>query len=65
MKFKQTIAKVVILVASLSIGVLLCEAGSRLILNPVVYLSAMTIRDNVIGIVIVTNNSGFDGLRQL
>ncbi len=60
MKLKQTIAKVIILVVSFSIGVLLCEAGARLILNPADYLSAETIRDNVLGITIAPNSSGFD-----
>lgn len=60
MKFNQAIAKVILLVVSLSIGVLLCEAGSRLILNPADYLSAKTVRDNVLGITIAPNGSGFD-----
>jgi len=60
MKFNQAIAKVVILVVSLSIGVLLCEAGSRLILNAADYLSANMVRDNVLGITIEPNSSGFD-----
>lgn len=60
MKLKQTIAKVIILVVSFSVGVLLCEAGARLILNPADYLSAETIRDNVLGITIAPNSSGFD-----
>jgi hypothetical protein len=60
MKLKLTIAKVIILVVSLSIGVLLCEAGSRLILNPADYLSPKMIRDNVLGITIAPNSSGFD-----
>lgn len=60
MKLKQTIAKLSILAVSLSIGVILCEAGSRLILNPADYLSASTIKDNVLGITIAPNSSGFD-----
>jgi hypothetical protein len=60
MKLKQTIAKVIILVVSFSVGVLLCEAGARLILNPADYLSAEIIRDNVLGITIAPNSPGFD-----
>jgi|CXWL01.1.fsa_nt_gi hypothetical protein len=60
MKLKQTIAKLSILVVSISIGVVLCEAGSRLALNSSDYLSVKTIRDNVLGITIAPNSSGFD-----
>ena len=60
MKHKQTVAKAIILVVSFSIGVLLCEAGARLTLNPADYLSAETVRDNVLGITIAPNSSGFD-----
>jgi len=65
MESNHTIAKVIILVVSLSFGVPRCEAGSRLILKPADYLSAKTVRDNVIGITIEPNNSGFDGSREL
>ena len=66
MKLKQTIAKVIILVVSLSIGFLLCEAGSKLVLKPADYLPPKMIRDNVLGITIAPNSSGFDewGLRN-
>ena len=60
MKFKHTIAISILLLVSFSLGILLCEAGSRLILNPADYLSAETVRDDVLGIMIAPNSSGFD-----
>jgi hypothetical protein len=60
MRCKQALAKFVIPVISLSIGLLLCEVGFRLLLNPANYLSARTIQDDVLGITIEPNSSGFD-----
>ncbi|MEO7863193.1 MAG: hypothetical protein ABIU05_22700 [Nitrospirales bacterium] len=60
MKFNQIIGKVSILVISILVGVLLCEAGSRLILNPADYLAPKMVKDNILGITIAPNTSGFD-----
>ena len=50
---------IIVLVAS-TIGLLLCEFGSRFILNPVDYLSPTVIRDNVLGVIIPPKSSGHD-----
>jgi hypothetical protein len=60
MKLKRAGANGLILVVSVTIAVVLCEAGSRLVLNPADYLSPKSIRDNVLGITIAPNSSGFD-----
>src|SRR5690349_3130067 len=60
MKLNHIIAKFIIVLVSVVIGVLLSEASSRLILNPADYLSAKTIPDSVLGITIAPNSSGFD-----
>lgn len=60
MSFIQTAAKATLLSVSLAIGMLLCEAGARLLLNPADYLSAKVIRNEVLGITISPNSSGFD-----
>lgn len=48
------------LCVSVSIGVFLCEAGARVILRPGDYLSATTIRDEILGIRIAPNSVGAD-----
>ena len=60
MKFKHAVATGIILLVSVAIGVLLCEAGSRLLLNPADYLSAKTVGDKILGIAIAPNSAGFD-----
>lgn len=55
-----SIVKLIVVFVSVAIGVVLCEVGSRLILNPADYLSAKTIEDKVLGITIAPNSSGFD-----
>lgn len=60
MKLNHVGANLLILSVSVAIGIILCEAGSRLILNPADYLSAKTIGDKVLGITIAPNSSGFD-----
>lgn len=60
MKPKQSIAKAIILIVSLSVGLLLCEAASRMILNSADYLSTTTVKDNVLGITIAPGSAGFD-----
>ena len=60
MKLKQAAANGIILLVSVTIGLFLCEAGLRLLLNPADYLSAKTVRDEVLGITIAPNSTGFD-----
>jgi hypothetical protein len=60
MRLNRTIAKLIVVFVSVAIGVVLCEVGSRMILNPADYLSAKTIEDKVLGITIAPNSSGFD-----
>lgn len=60
MKFNQAIAKLILLLVSVIIGLFLCEAGARLTLNSADYLSAKTINDSVLGITIAPNTHGFD-----
>jgi hypothetical protein len=60
MKPKHTVAAGLIVLVSITIGVLLCEAGSRLLLNPADYLSATTVKDKVLGITIASHSRGFD-----
>jgi hypothetical protein len=60
MQFKQTIARAGLLSISIAIGILLCEAGSRLILNPADFLSPEVMRDHILGHTIKPKSSGFD-----
>lgn len=60
MKFNHTAAKFILALVSGIVGVIVCEAASRLLLNPADYLSAKTIADKVLGITIAPNSSGFD-----
>ncbi|HEX5545596.1 MAG TPA: hypothetical protein VFX10_08880, partial [Nitrospira sp.] len=60
MKLRRTIGTTLIVVISISIGLALSEAGSRLMLNPADYLSTSTIKDTVLGITVAPNSSGFD-----
>lgn len=60
MKVNQPIAKGIVMFVSIALGVLLCEVGSRLILNPADYLSPKVMRDNILGHRIKPNGSGFD-----
>jgi len=60
MRIKRAIANGVVLLVSLTIGLLLCEAGARLFLNPADYLSATTVRDEILGIRVPPGTAGFD-----
>lgn len=60
MKSNHAIAKFFIVFLSVALGVVLCEGASRLVLNPADYLSAKTIKDDVLGITIAPESSGFD-----
>ena len=63
MKSNHTAANFCIALVSIIVGVIVCEAASRLFLNPADYLSAKTIDDKVLGITIAPNSSGFDECR--
>src|SRR5262249_44916491 len=45
---------------SLLVGVVVCEAGGRLLLNPADYLSVSTTADPVLGMTIQPRSGGFD-----
>lgn len=60
MKLKQASTNGIILLVSVTIGLLLCEAGARLFLNPADYLSVKTVPDEVLGIVVPPKTNGFD-----
>ena len=54
------IVNVFILLVSLVVGLLLCELGSRIFLDPVDYLSPSTVRDNIMGFAISPKSGGHD-----
>ena len=45
---------------SILVGVVLCEVGARLVLNPADYLSVTTYSDDILGIKVAPNSAGFD-----
>ena len=49
MRLKRALLNVVVLCVTLVVGLLLGEAGARLILNPADFLSVTTVRDDVLG----------------
>lgn len=64
MRAKLIAANLTLLVVSSAIGLLACEVGARIVLNPSDYLSVEMIRDEILGAVPSTNSrtGGFDGL---
>lgn len=60
MKLRQAVACGMIVFVAVIIGMLLCEAGARILLNPGDYLSVRTIRDPILGIRIAGGSAGFD-----
>lgn len=60
MKLRRAIQASLIVSLSVAIGLALCEAGSRLVLNPADYLSTSIVKDDVLGIAVSPNSSGFD-----
>lgn len=58
---RTILANVAVVVVSILVGVVLCEVGARLVLNPADYLSVTTYPDDVLGIRIAPNSAGFDG----
>jgi hypothetical protein len=60
MTVKRATTNAIILLASISISILICEALSRLILNPADYLSPRMKSDRILGHTIDPASSGFD-----
>jgi hypothetical protein len=60
MRIKKAVANLGILLASLVVGLLLCEAASRIVLDPVDYLSPSIVRDDILGIAIPPRSGGHD-----
>jgi len=60
MKVKKTLINLSIISVSTLMGLLLCEWASRLVLDPVDYLSPVLVRDNVLGIRLPAGSSGHD-----
>jgi hypothetical protein len=63
MKLKKVLINLGVIVVSVALGLLLCEFGSRLVLNPADYLNVGMVRDPVFGAVpSPTARGGFDAL---
>ena len=60
MRLRAFGVKVLVLLTSLSVGVIAFELLGRLILNPADYLAATTVSDPILGMTITPNASGFD-----
>ena len=60
MKLKRGTVNGLMVLASLAVGVIVCEAASRFLLKPADYLSPKMIKDRVLGITIGPNSSGYD-----
>lgn len=59
-KWKKTLGNIALMLVSSAIGLVLCEVGSRLIVNPADYLSVDMIEDSALGRVIRPGTTGFD-----
>ena len=59
-RIKAALANAAVMVVSLGIAALLCEAAARLFLDPADYLSVTTEKDDVLGIRIAGGAPGFD-----
>jgi hypothetical protein len=57
---RKAVTAVALMVASTVVAVLLCEAGSRWIVDPVDYLSPTLVRDDVLGMRITPGSGGHD-----
>ena len=60
MTLRRIIANGLVVIVALAMGLVLCEAGARLLLNPADHLSATTVQDDTLGIRIEPGRSGFD-----
>lgn len=56
----QVVANTAVVLLSLLVGLILCEAGARVVLNPADYLSVTMLPDPVLGMRIAPNSAGFD-----
>jgi hypothetical protein len=56
----RMLLNVIVLCGALTVGLLLGEAGARLVLNPADFLSVTTVRDDVLGIRLAPGTTGFD-----
>jgi hypothetical protein len=59
-RLTKIIGNLIVLMVSVGVGLLLCEVGARLVLNPGDYLSVTTVRDPTLGITIAPGSPGFD-----
>ena len=57
---RRTVANICVLFASLAVCLVLSEAVARVALNPADFLSATTVKDDILGIRIAAGSSGFD-----
>ena len=60
MQFKRITTNGVVFLVSVTISLVICEAGLRLFLNPADYLSVETVKDDLLGITIAPDSVGFD-----
>ena len=60
MSLKQITANALVTTLSAVIGIGLCEAAARLVLNPADYLSVSMVPDNVLGITVAPKSAGMD-----
>src|SRR5262249_43794524 len=56
----ERLARIALVAGSLAVAVLLCEAGARLLLDPVDYLSPQLLRDDVLGMTLPAGSGGHD-----
>ncbi|MGH7782258.1 MAG: SGNH/GDSL hydrolase family protein, partial [Candidatus Binatia bacterium] len=63
MKLKKLVINIAVIVVSIGVGLLICEIGSRMVLNPADYLTVKMVRDPVLGRTpSSTTKGGFDAL---
>ncbi|MCK5507324.1 MAG: hypothetical protein KAI50_02250 [Desulfobacterales bacterium] len=60
MKLRIRFTNLILILMSFIIGILLCEFGSRLLINPADYLSISMVPDEILGRVVPPNTSSFD-----
>src|SRR5262245_62135563 len=58
--WKRRLGGLAMVALSLTIGLLLCELGARLVLDPVDYLAPVLVRDDVLGIKLPAGSGGHD-----
>src|SRR5262245_30568619 len=60
MRTRRLASNAIVVLVSLAVGLLGCEAAARLVLNPVDYLSVTTVPDDILGIRVAAGARGFD-----